>query len=233
MDISSAKIHKHLPEAVINMRTLYKTVEVKLGGVELFFTDEDTGNIIQQPWNQDYPNARAIFANSLAGELIRNSIHTQHQKLYEKGIFGAKLIGPLATKKLVVDSGDKFIGLVEMAQVDKPINIFTYVITLDGIMRFSRSSHKSFFIDLLSKHAVHSDRAVAVLYAGEFYLYDYNNRKVLVINNGSGTYGPKTNNNELDRLKSLLTYNFKDLDVVSVSYELELTEDVISEHLAR
>lgn len=50
----------------------------------------------------------------------------------------------------------------------------------------------SFFKDFMSKHAIHSDVAYEVRYAGEFHIRPskiLNNYK-LIIDNNSGTYGP-------------------------------------------
>ena len=57
--------------------------------------------------------------------------------------------------------------LLKMAHFDEGSRTFTYVITLDGLMRFTETG-KEFGIDLLSKHTMHSDAAVYIACSGEF-----------------------------------------------------------------
>ena len=56
-----------------------------------------------------------------------------------------------------------------MAHFDEGGRIFTYVITLDGLMRFTETG-KEFGIDLLSKHSMHSDVATYIACSGEFFI---------------------------------------------------------------
>jgi hypothetical protein len=60
----------------------------------------------------------------------------------------------------------KFLDLVHY---DSGGRIFTYVLTLDGIWRFTETG-KEFSIDLLSKHTMHSDVSIYVAWAGEFFV---------------------------------------------------------------
>ena len=88
--------------------------------------------------------------------------------------------------------------------------MFTYVITLDGEMRFTETGEE-FVIDLLSKHSMHADVAKEIAYSGEFFVrlmegevagggkdatadksQDENPKHYeLVIDNDSGTYRPQ------------------------------------------
>jgi len=56
---------------------------------------------------------------------------------------------------------------LELAHWDQGGRVFTFVITLDAIFRFTETGPE-FSIDLLSKHACHSDVALYVAWAGEF-----------------------------------------------------------------
>ena len=51
---------------------------------------------------------------------------------------------------------------LKMVHYDQGGRIFTYVITLDGLFRFTETG-KEFGIDLLSKHTMHSDVNVSRL----------------------------------------------------------------------
>lgn len=82
----------------------------------------------------------------------------------------------------------------------------TYVLGHDGFLRFSTTG-TGFFKDFLSKHAVHADCARAVRFAGEMFAY----QGVLHVDNGSGTYGPKSD--DLPKMQAVLLANFPDLKV--------------------
>ena len=67
--------------------------------------------------------------------------------------------------------------------------VFTYVITLDGEMRFTETG-EDFAIELLSKHSMHADVAGEIAYSGELQDEDPKHYE-LVIDNDSGTYRPR------------------------------------------
>lgn len=117
--------------------------------------------------------------------------------------------------------------------IDKNTNnikpcVYTYIIE-DHTWRFSETGAE-FFLDFASKHALHSNCAQTVFYAGEFHPrpiggwdhYDSNddllewNQWELVIDNGSGTYAP--NLKLLDQLRDLLIFNFPDLNVITYDF---------------
>jgi hypothetical protein len=56
-----------------------------------------------------------------------------------------------------------------MAHYDEGGRIFTYVLTLDGLFRFTETG-KEFGIDLLSKHTMHSDVNIYITCSGEFFV---------------------------------------------------------------
>jgi len=56
-----------------------------------------------------------------------------------------------------------------MAHYDEGGRIFTYVLTLDGLLRFTGTG-KEFGIDLLSKHTMHSDVNIYIACSGEFFI---------------------------------------------------------------
>lgn len=60
----------------------------------------------------------------------------------------------------------QFLNLVHY---DRGGRIFTYILTLDGMWRFTETG-KEFGIDMLSKHSMHSDVNVYIAISGEFFI---------------------------------------------------------------
>ena len=60
----------------------------------------------------------------------------------------------------------KFLDLVHW---DRGGRIYTYVLTLDALWRFTETG-KEFGIDLLSKHTMHSDVNIYIAFSGEFFI---------------------------------------------------------------
>jgi hypothetical protein len=56
-----------------------------------------------------------------------------------------------------------------MTHYDEGCRLFTYVLTLDSLFRFTETG-KEFGIDLLSKHNMHSDVQTYIAFAGEFFI---------------------------------------------------------------
>ncbi|KAI0005844.1 hypothetical protein F4779DRAFT_32580 [Xylariaceae sp. FL0662B] len=98
----------------------------------------------------------------LRGRILNKALHHQHERVYnfdkstEWGTFEPC-------------SEEASLQLLKMAHFDEGGRVFTYVITLDGIMRFTETG-KEFGIDLLSKHTMHSDAAIYVACSGEFFI---------------------------------------------------------------
>lgn len=207
--------------ALFNHGHRFATYEIQLEKVEQFFSDEN--GLILQTWNQDYEKAKLIFGDTHVGHAARMFLHRIHNQLYSNGVIKTE------TKKLL--SGEDFLNLIDGEYKVKQDPRFTYVILPDGKFRFSRTEHLSEHLDthhreekervvnFFSKHACHANAAEKVLYAGEFEILRINNQRTLVINNSSGTYGPKTNRNELKRLKELLEENLPGLPVISKNYK--------------
>lgn len=123
---------------------------------------------------------------------------------------------------------------LKMVHFDDGWRTFTYVLTLDGLLRFTETG-KEFGIDLLSKHTMHSDVSVYIACSGEFLIrrrhnhhhdssqedqrrdshHSHINRDIkhytLIIDNDSGTYRP--NGDLLPLLKKFLNKNFPGLDI--------------------
>ncbi|WVQ84085.1 hypothetical protein IAT38_006230 [Cryptococcus sp. DSM 104549] len=113
------------------------------------------------------PFVKGMFtATGLRGKVLNKALHHQHERIYnfdrqtEFGVFPAAEEGEPPGK----DVTEKFLELVHF---DQGARIFTYVITLDGMFRFTETG-KEFGIDLLSKHTMHSDVNIFIAWSGEF-----------------------------------------------------------------
>ncbi|WVQ69037.1 uncharacterized protein L199_007249 [Kwoniella botswanensis] len=100
-------------------------------------------------------------ATGLRGRLLNKALHHQHERIYNfdrQTKYGEDQ-----------DSTQKELTLkfLEMCHYDQGGRIFTYVLTLDGLLRFTETG-KEFGIDLLSKHTMHSDVNRYIAWSGEF-----------------------------------------------------------------
>jgi hypothetical protein len=101
-------------------------------------------------------------AHGPRGRILHKALHKQHDRVYnydkstEYGSFKAC-------------SEEASLQFLKMAHFDEGGRIFTYVLTLDGLMRFTETG-KEFGIDLLSKHTMHSDVATYIACSGEFFI---------------------------------------------------------------
>ncbi|KAI0970224.1 hypothetical protein F4678DRAFT_133247 [Xylaria arbuscula] len=98
----------------------------------------------------------------LRGHILNKALHHQHGRIYnfDKSTEWGKF------KPCSEEASRQFLKL---AHFDEGARVFTYVITLDGLMRFTETG-KEFGIDLLSKHTMHSDAQIYVACAGEFFV---------------------------------------------------------------
>ncbi|KAL2134452.1 hypothetical protein VTI74DRAFT_164 [Chaetomium olivicolor] len=105
---------------------------------------------------------RMFSSRGIRGRILHKVLRKQHNRIYN------------------YDSGTEYgsfepcskeasLQFLRMAHFDEGGRIFTYVITLDGMMRFTETG-KEFGIDLLSKHTMHSDVATYIACAGEFFI---------------------------------------------------------------
>jgi len=104
-----------------------------------------------------------MFSSSgIRGRILNKVLHKQHRRVYnydpstQHGSFPAR-------------SQEATTQFLKMAHYDEGGRIFTYAITLDGMMRFTETG-KEFGIDLLSKHTMHSDVATYIACSGEFFI---------------------------------------------------------------
>jgi len=98
----------------------------------------------------------------LRGRVLNKALHHQHSRVYnfsnstEYGIVKPK-------------SKEASVQFLKMVHYDEGGRIFTYVLTLDGLLRFTETG-KEFGIDLLSKHTMHSDVNIYIACSGEFFV---------------------------------------------------------------
>jgi hypothetical protein len=111
------------------------------------------------------PWAKRMFTNSgLQGFVLSKALHHQHARVYNfdkstvYGKFDKKDPGKDVTKHFL-----------EMVHYDQGARIFTYVLTLDALFRFTETG-KEFGIDMLSKHTMHSDVSMYIAFSGEFFI---------------------------------------------------------------
>ncbi|KAJ9139141.1 C2 domain-containing protein [Pleurostoma richardsiae] len=101
-------------------------------------------------------------SHGLTGKILNKALHKQHRRIYnydsstEFGIFEPC-------------SRAASLQFLKMAHFDEGGRIFTYVLTLNGLLRFTETG-REFGIDLLSKHTMHSDVATYIACSGEFFI---------------------------------------------------------------
>ena len=107
--------------------------------------------------------ARMFTAGGLQGIFLSKALHHQHSRVYNFGrstVWGHFPQGPCK------EMTQQFLDLVHW---DKGGRIFTYVLTLDALFRFTETG-KEFGVDMLSKHTMHSDVSVYIAFSGEFFI---------------------------------------------------------------
>lgn len=103
-----------------------------------------------------------FIKTGLRGRILNNVLHKQHRQVYN---YSSKTEYGIVEPK----SQEASKRFLEMVHFDEGGRIFTYVITLDGLMRFTETG-KEFGIDLLSKHTMHSDVDLYIACSGEFFV---------------------------------------------------------------
>lgn len=109
------------------------------------------------------PFVKSMFtAKGVRGFVLSKALHHQHARVYnfDQGTEYHEFSEPC------IEFTQKFLELVHFDQGGR---IFTYVLTLDSLFRFTETG-KEFGIDMLSKHTMHSDVAAYVAFSGEFFI---------------------------------------------------------------
>ncbi|KAG9014881.1 hypothetical protein FRB94_009039 [Tulasnella sp. JGI-2019a] len=211
----------------------YATWKIYIMGIPEFFKDT------HQHWNQKYPAAQKIFGHGPISSTIRLAIHSGHKMLYARTTANAFGVLGRAGDLLQLFKDETTKNRIKPA-------VYTYIIN-DDTWRFSETG-AAFFVDFVSKHALHSNVAEQVRYSGEFhwrpivdgYWGGFNDTNPnddgsveweLVIDNNSGTYSP--DKNLLSKLKALIEYNFPTLKVAALDFkdpELKKSTDAMKKY---
>ncbi|EAT88978.2 hypothetical protein SNOG_03773 [Parastagonospora nodorum SN15] len=109
------------------------------------------------------PFVKSMFtAKGVRGFILSKALHHQHARVYN--------FDHATEFKLFQEPCKEFAQkFLELVHFDQGGRIFTYVLTLDGLFRFTETG-KEFGIDMLSKHTMHSDVAAYIAFSGEFFI---------------------------------------------------------------
>ena len=112
----------------------------------------------------------AMFTSSgIKGLILNRTLHRQHSSVY-------RFDRATARGKFEQPCKDMTLHFLEQVHFDSGNRLFTYIITLDSVMRFTETG-KEFGIDFLSKHTMHSNVSVYIAYSGEFFVRRYKNHQ--------------------------------------------------------
>jgi hypothetical protein len=101
-------------------------------------------------------------SHSLRGRILNRALHHQHARIYN---FDSSTMNGIFWEPCT-ELTELFLNFVDHGHGGR---IFTYVLTLDGQLRFTETG-KEFGIDMLSKHTMHSDVSIYIAFSGEFFV---------------------------------------------------------------
>lgn len=109
------------------------------------------------------PFVKGMFSKAgLRGRVLNKALHHQHSRVYN--FSNSTEYGDVPPKSEAAS-----LQFLKMVHYDEGGRIFTYVLTIDGLLRFTETG-KEFGIDLLSKHTMHSDVNIYIACSGEFFV---------------------------------------------------------------
>ncbi len=109
------------------------------------------------------PFVKGMFSKAgLRGRVLNKALHHQHARVYN--FSNSTEYGSVKPR-----SEEASLQFLKMVYYDEGGRIFTYVLTIDGLLRFTETG-KEFGIDLLSKHTMHSDVNISIACSGEFFV---------------------------------------------------------------
>lgn len=184
--------------------------------------------------------AGMFTSESIRGWVLNRALHHQHDRIYnfDRTTLHGEFPAPCT------ELTQKFLEFVHYGQGGR---IFTYVLTLDGQLRFTETG-KEFGIDMLSKHTMHSNVSMYIAYSGEFFVRRRRHRRrhhspagqesqslpspeistgvsddpsdyELFIDNDSGTYRP--NAQYLHLVKEFISANLPGLHVTTLDCQAD------------
>ncbi|KAI9670354.1 MAG: hypothetical protein M1817_004397 [Caeruleum heppii] len=107
------------------------------------------------------PFVKGMFSKAgLRGRILNHALHHQHARIYN--FDRSTVYGQFSSP-----SADMTRQFLDMVHWDRGGRIFTYVLALDGHLRFTETG-KEYGIDMLSKHTMHSDVSIYIAFSGEF-----------------------------------------------------------------
>ena len=127
-----------------------------------------------------------MFTHSgVRGYFLHKALSHQHSQIYH---FDRKTESGYLPLEPCKETSLKFLELVDY---DTAGRIFTYIITLDSLWRFTETG-KEFGIDMLSKHTMHSDVSMYIAFSGEFFVrrVQHNDRKPPELGGDNATHPP-------------------------------------------
>lgn len=159
------------------------------------------------------PFIESMFTESgIKGRFLHRALHKQYATIYGygKNTEWGTIEPPEDQGGVGRAFAEQFLRMTSFGTQGR---VFTYVITLDGEMRFTETGEE-FVVELLSKHSMHADGAKEIAFSGEFFVrltegcegqlevgegddladepQDENPKHYeLVIDNDSGTYRPR------------------------------------------
>ncbi|KAF1984644.1 hypothetical protein K402DRAFT_359166 [Aulographum hederae CBS 113979] len=109
------------------------------------------------------PFVKGMFTSKgIRGFLMSKALHHQHARVYN---FDRSTL----TGRFDHPSHEATMKFLDLVHYDQGGRIFTYVLTLDALFRFTETG-KEFGIDMLSKHTMHSDVSIYIAFSGEFFI---------------------------------------------------------------
>lgn len=144
-----------IPTLLTDFQSSFQAIQIQLSG--------PVPSGLYHRYVEFKPFVAGMFqAQSLRGRILHKALHHQHQRIYNFDRSTLHGVFPEPCLELT----QKFLEFVNYGQGGR---IFTYVITLDGQLRFTETG-KEFGIDMLSKHTMHSDVSIYIAYSGEFFI---------------------------------------------------------------
>lgn len=188
--------------------------------VQIFHINDVFGKK-RQGWNTNYDSAIKIYGQGATSAIVRQTIRNMHAELYKTGL--------QPSTKGYLRSGKDFLALLQFGWCGGRPRVFTYAL-LPTHMYFSETG-ASFFQDFTSKHAMHANAALEVVFAGEFHIRHNNGKFQFVIDNNSGTFSPSKDS--LPLLKKVLELNFPDLEVIVYDFKDENLKKSLQEMIEK